>query len=115
MKVVEAFHPNSRRVVDTEKVNFSRHELTKILKIYGQMVSKGEWRDYSISSLSSKAIFSIFRRTSENPLYMIIKTPKLAKKHATFSIVAMNGMTLKQGNDLQSIIQIFNKNLFKLI
>ena len=79
------------------------------------MVSKGEWRDYSISSLSSKAIFSVFRKTSENPLYMIIKTPKLIKKHLMFSIVAMDGTTLKQGNDLQSIMQIFNKKLFRLI
>jgi hypothetical protein len=62
------------------KVSFDKNELQSILQIYGKMVSLGEWRDYSISSSFSQAIFCVFKRTSEQPLYMIIKAPKLRKK-----------------------------------
>ncbi|NCV29625.1 MAG: DUF2794 domain-containing protein [Rhodobacteraceae bacterium] len=58
-------------------VAFHRTELSVILSLYGQMVAAGEWRDYGISSLKEVAVFSIFRRTAEQPLYRIEKRPKL--------------------------------------
>ena len=46
---------------------FHRRELDQILRVYGRMVSAGEWRDYAIDSLKDRAVFSIFRRSSEAP------------------------------------------------
>ena len=57
-------------------VAFDRHELSEILKVYGRMVAAGEWRDYAIDHLSDRAVFSIFRRASECPIYRIEKTPQ---------------------------------------
>ncbi len=96
-------------------VSFDRKELAPILKIYGQMVAKGDWRDYSISSSISNATFSIFRRSSENPLYTIIKSPKLCKQNRVYSIVAMNGQIINQGKDLKLVLQILHRNLFKIL
>jgi hypothetical protein len=52
-------------------VTFDRRELDQILRIYGRMVAAGEWRDYAIDHLSDRAVFSVFRRTSEVPLFQI--------------------------------------------
>ena len=53
-------------------------ELAAILTLYGRKVAEGEWRDYAIDVGSDKAVFSIFRRTAEIPLYRIEKNPKLS-------------------------------------
>ena len=58
-----------------ETVTFSRRELDRILGLYGRMVAAGEWRDYAIDFLKDRAVFSVFRRTSEVPIYRIEKNP----------------------------------------
>ena len=98
-----------------EVVNFNRSEISKILKIYGQMVASGVWRDYGISCLKDKAIFSIFRRTTEYPIYMIIKNPEMSKKQGAYSVVSMDGQILKRGHDLANVLQIFNKKLIRAV
>ena len=77
---------------DQRPISFSRHELSEILKVYGRHVADGEWRDYAIDLLREKAVFSIFRRTSEMPLYRIEKNPKLARRQGAYSVVAPGGM-----------------------
>ena len=81
-----------------EQVAFHRTELSVILSLYGRMVSAGEWRDYGISTLRDAAIFSVFRRTAENPLYRIEKDPKLARRQGAYSVVATGGLILKRGH-----------------
>ncbi len=90
-------------------VAFNRQELNQILKIYGYKVSDGEWKDYAIDFFTDKAIFSIFRRASEYPLYKIIKNPKLAKKQGAFSIVTPTGLILKRGHELKNVLKVFEK------
>ena len=55
--------------VAPKRVSFDRLELQTILNVYGRKVSEGEWRDYAIDFLTDKAVFSIYRRSSEVPLY----------------------------------------------
>ncbi len=86
---------------------FSRQELSAILAIYGRKVAAGEWRDYAIDIGRDKAVFSVFRRASECPLYRIEKTPKLARKQGAYSIVAPAGLILKRGHDLGRILRVF--------
>ena len=113
MKVISAFQKDFDKEKYSSKVSFCRIELQSILQIYGKMVSLGEWRDYSISSSFSQAIFCIFKRTSEQPLYMIIKSPKLRKKNRLYSIVALDGQIINHGIILKSVLSIFHKKLLK--
>lgn len=83
---------------------FDRHELNKILAVYGRRVADGEWRDYAIDHLRESAVFSIFRRSSEVPLYRIVKQPKLARRQGAYSLVAATGAILKRGHDLQNVL-----------
>ena len=55
---------------------FTRQELTAILAVYGRKVAAGEWRDYAIDIGREKAVFSVFRRASELPLFRIEKSPE---------------------------------------
>ena len=56
------------------RVTFDRRELNRIFNLYGRKVAAGEWRDYAIDFLRDRAVFSVFRRTSEVPLYRIEKS-----------------------------------------
>ncbi|MEM9573759.1 MAG: DUF2794 domain-containing protein [Pseudomonadota bacterium] len=92
-----------------ENVKFDRPELDQILRVYSFMVAGGEWRDYAIDHLPEKAVFSVFRRTSEMPLYRIEKDPKRARKQGAYSVVAASGMIVKRGHDLPTVLKTFDK------
>ena len=89
-----------------EQVCFDRRELSVILAVYGRMVALGEWRDYGLSTLRDLAVFSIFRRTAEFPLYRIEKRPKLRLKQGMYSVVAVDGQILRRGHDLARVVQV---------
>jgi hypothetical protein len=92
-------------------VSFNRQEFTKILELYGRKVATGEWRDYAIDQQSEQAVFSVYRRTSETPLYRIVKQPKLARKQGAYSVVAATGLILKRGHDLANVLRVLDKGL----
>ena len=92
-------------------VTFHRRELDLILRLYGQMVAAGEWRDYAIDHLKDRAVFSVFRRTSEAPMFQIVKTPSLARRQGAFSVVAASGMIMKRGQELQRVLGVVDKTL----
>lgn len=90
---------------------FNRQELADILAVYGRMVAAGEWRDYALDMGRETACFSVFRRTSEVPLYRIEKTPKLARKQGAYSVIAASGLILKRGADLKRVLGVLDKSL----
>jgi hypothetical protein len=92
-------------------VTFDRRELDQILRIYGRMVAAGEWRDYAIDHLSDRAVFSVFRRTSEVPLFQIAKMPRLARRQGAFAVVAAGGVILKRGHELARVLGVFDRTL----
>ena len=92
-------------------VTFDRRELDAILRLYGRMVAANEWRDYAIDHLSDQAVFSVFRRTSETPLFRIVKDPALARKQGAYSVVSVTGQILKRGHELARVLTVFDKTL----
>lgn len=105
-------HPTDRA---PEQVAFHRTELSVILSLYGRMVAAGEWRDYGISCLREVAVFSIFRRTAEMPLYRIEKRPKLRSKQGMYAVVGTNGQVLKRGHELKSVLGTLERKLFRVV
>jgi hypothetical protein len=92
-------------------ISFDRRELSQILNVYGRKVASGEWRDYAIDTLREKAVFSVFRRSSEMPLYRIEKTPRLARRQGAYSVIAATGLILKRGHDLARVLRALDKGL----
>ena len=97
------------------EIFFDRHELDAILSVYGRMVADGEWRDYAMGRFKDVAVFSVFRRASEMPLYRIEKRPKLARKQGAYAVVAATGLILKRGHDLRQVLKIFDKRALRLV
>src|SRR6201991_2026415 len=93
------------------RVTFNRLELNRILNLYGRMVAEGEWRDYAIDFLKDRAVFSIFRRASEVPIYRIEKDPKLARKQGSYSVIAAGGQILRRGHELERVLLVIDRKL----
>ncbi len=91
------------------QVTFNRRELNRILDLYGRMVAAGEWRDYAIDFLKDRAVFSVFRRSSEVPLYRIEKDPKLAQRQGAYSVISATGLILRRGHELDRVLRVIDK------
>ena len=92
-----------------ERVAFDRHELQVILSLYGTKVAEGEWRDYAMDFGRDTATFSVFRRSSEVPLYRIVKDPSLARKQGAYAVIAQGGLIMKRGHDLATVLRVLVK------
>jgi hypothetical protein len=97
------------------EVRFDRRELGQILRAYGRMVSAGEWRDYAIDFLSDRAVFSVFRHTSEKPLYTIEKQPEFRLRQGEYAVFAASGHLLKRARDLTHVLRVFDRKLIRAI
>jgi hypothetical protein len=92
-------------------VTFDRHELRAIMDVYGRKVAAGEWRDYAIDFTPRQAVFSVFRRASEMPLYRIIKDPALRNRQGAYGVVTAGGVMLKRGADLGRVLRVLESRL----
>lgn len=107
--------PSNMREMPNPQVAFHRTELSVILSLYGRMVAAGEWRDYSISCLHDVAVFSVFRRTAETPLYRIEKRPKLRGKQGIYAVIGIDGQILRRGQDLKAVLRVLERKLIRAV
>jgi hypothetical protein len=93
------------------RVTFDRRELNRIFGLYGRKVAAGEWRDYAIDFLKDRAVFSIFRRASEVPIYRIEKNPKQARRQGVYSLISATGLIVRRGHELDRVLGALDKSL----
>jgi hypothetical protein len=94
---------------------FERAELDRLLGFYGRMVAAGEWRDYAMDALPDRAVFSVYRRTSEAPLYQIEKRPENARKQGVWAVIGMGGQILKRGHDLARVLDVLEPKRLRVV
>jgi uncharacterized protein DUF2794 len=99
----------------TSQVTFSRRELRRILDLYGRKVAAGEWRDYAIDFLKDRAVFSVFRRASEVPLYRIEKNPKLSRRQGAYSVISATGLIVRRGHELDRVLRAIEPSKLALV
>lgn len=92
-------------------VAFDRKELTTILAVYGRKVGQGEWRDYAMDFLRDRAVFSIYARVSERPLFIVEKTPKLRNRQGQYTVTNQQGRILKRGHDIAQVLRVLDPQL----
>src|SRR5438045_8518495 len=97
--------------VPASEVTFSRRELDRLLRLYGRKVAAGEWRDYAIDFLKDRAVFSVFRRASEVPIYRIEKNPRLARRQGMYSVISATGLILRRGHELERVLLAIDRKL----
>src|SRR5258708_23828078 len=101
--------PSARPLAN--RVTFNRLEFSRILNLYGRMVGDGEWRDYAIDFLRDRAVFSVFRRASEVPIYRIEKDPRLVRKQGIYSVISASGLILRRGHELDRVLLVIDRKL----
>ena len=101
----------ARPPAPASEVTFSRRELDRILRLYGRKVAAGEWRDYAIDFLKDRAVFSVFRRASEIPIYRIEKNPKLGRRQGAFSVISATGLIVRRGHELDRVLRAIDRTL----
>jgi len=107
-----AFVPRIRE--PAPRIFFQRRDLDKILWLYGRLVSAGEVRDYAIDALSDRAVFSMYRRASEHPLYQIEDRPALARRQGAFALIGAQGQILKRGQEIAGVLAALERKLLRL-
>lgn len=103
--------PGAQPTAPVNRVTFDRRELNSIFNLYGRKVAAGEWRDYAIDFLRDRAVFSVFRRASEVPLYRIEKNPKLARRQGAYSVISATGLIVRRGPELDRVLRSIDKSL----
>ena len=109
-RVVSAARPSASHVVA-----FDRRELDAILRMYSRRVAEGAWRDYALDHLADRAVFSIFRRASEMPIYRVEKIPALTRKQGAYQVVAASGLILRRGHALAAVLKVLEKPKLSLV
>src|SRR5437764_15422469 len=107
----EIYGGASAPAAPAHQVTFDRRELNRIFGLYGRMVAAGEWRDYAIDFLRDRAVFSVFRRSAEVPIYRIEKNPKLARKQGAYSVVSATGLIMRRGPELDRVLLAIDRKL----
>jgi hypothetical protein len=98
-----------------QEVRFDRQEFDQILQVYGRMVALGEWRDYSLAFGREVAVFSVYRRSTEMPLYRIEKRPKLRNRQGAYAVVNTAGLVLKRGRDLPQVLKVLDARRLSVV
>jgi hypothetical protein len=112
LSVVAPFpNPRDRRPI----ASFDRKEWTRILDLYGRMVSAGHWRDYALRIDPEVAVFAAYRRSSERAEVRIEKRPALRHKQGAFALVGEHGTVLKRGHDLSLVLAPLERRLMRLV
>lgn len=97
------------------QTGFDRHELNRILDLYGRMVAAGLWRDYAIELGRDAAVFSCFRRATERPEFRVEKRPALRRKQGMWALVGEGGAVLKRGHELSGILAPLERKLVRIV
>src|ERR1700741_4348433 len=103
--------PGSAPAHAPSHVTFERRELRRLLGPYGRKVAAGEWRDYAIDFLKVRAVFSVFRRSSEVPIYRIEKNPRLARRQGAYSVISATGLIVRGGAELDRVLGATHRRL----
>jgi hypothetical protein len=103
--------PGASLLAPVSRVTFDRRELNRIFGLYGRKVAAGEWRDYAIDFLKDRAVFSVFRRAREIPIYRIEKSPRLARRQGAYSVISATGLIVRRGHELDRVLRAIDTSL----
>lgn len=106
---------SARPGLTSPPIFFDRLELGLILQVYGRMVALSEWKDYAVGQEKHSCTFAIFHRTTEKPVYRIVKEPRLANKQGAYSVFSQNGRILKRGKSIKQVLKVFDKKKLKAV
>jgi hypothetical protein len=93
---------------------FDRVELGHILSLYSRRVIAGDWRDYAIEVERGCAVFAIYGRSSDKPLYRIVKRPRAGGAVVDYFATG-RGRVLKFGHSLKTVLAALEGRRLRLV
>ncbi len=112
MKHLKLVVNNGKRERD---IFFNKTELQLILNLYAEMVSNGEWKDYGLTIAKREVSFNVYYKTSEFPVYRIIKNLKPKKENEKYLIKDAQNKIINNSENLQNLIKKITWKKFKLV
>jgi len=94
---------------------FNKNELKLILNLYAQMVSSGEWKDYSLSISKKEVSFNVYNRTSKSPAYRIAKNLKPKNDNQKYIVKDSHNNIINNSENLQNLIRKIVWKRLKLV
>ena len=94
---------------------FNKNELRLILNLYAQMVSGGEWKDYSLSISKKEVSFNVYNRNSKFPAYKIAKNLKPKNYNQKYLVKDSQNNVINNSENLQNLIKKIIWRKFKLV
>jgi len=101
---------SGRRRRARKRIYFTRADLSGLMQLYSRRVASGEWRDYAIDHQPGLAAFSIFRHSSERPLYVIAKTAENGGSGGEW-LVYHGPRRLKKARSLAEALTAFDREV----
>ena len=90
------------------RVFFNRDELNLLLGVYSRKVAVGAWRDYAIDHRSHMAVFSIYRRSQERPVFAVTKVMLRGEKAASYVLQA-DSRQIRSTRSLMDIVRLLER------
>ena len=112
MKKLKLVVNNVSNSIKDKEIFFIKKELQTILNLYGKMVSNGAWKDYGMSISSKEISFDVYQRSSEKPVYRILKTQNIKER---FYIQDKNWSVIEKSSNLLNLIKKTRWNNLKAI
>ena len=97
------------------EIFFVKKELQTILNLYAKMVSNGSWKFYGLSLESKVVSFDVYQRSSEKPVFRIIKNFKPHHFNEKFMVIDKNGNTIKKSENLNRLIDKTEWNNLRIV
>lgn len=89
------------------RVAFDKRELRQLLQLYSRRVMSGEWRDYAIDFSPKGAVFSVFRRAAEQPVFAIWKLAG-GRERGRF-VLAMGAAVVRRAQSLADLVRLLEE------
>jgi hypothetical protein len=83
---------------------FNKNELQLILNLYAKMVSVGEWKDYGLNILRREVSFNVYHRSSDFPIYKIIKNLSPKNKNEKYFIKNSKNQIIQNSDNLENLL-----------
>lgn len=99
------------KLTNNKLVRFKKLELNKIMSIYSEKISIGEWKDYSICFRKNYALFCIHKSSYIQPTFEIMKK----KGNETVFSLNSNNKLIKKSNSLSKILEYFKRPKLTLV
>lgn len=106
-----ADYRNASKRIEAD-ICFNKRELDQLLAVYSRRVMSGEWKDYAIHHDPTMAAFLIYRNSSLQPAFSIIKRLLSGEKHEY--LVYHGRERLKRSNSLREALSVL-KRRFKVV